>query len=110
MRLFWMFGLAGVLLSGAAVAQRAASETDVAASVYGSFGGSTNGNGVQQSPSNGAGFLAELHHQSNPLVGYELTYAWNRASQNYSVGQACSLSRWFTFNQHVPADAHHASP
>src|ERR1700761_8662892 len=92
MRLFWMFGLAGVLLNVAAVAQRAASETDVAASVYGSFGGSTNGNGTQQSPSNGAGFLAELHHQSNPLVGYELTYAWNRASQNYTEPAPCPAS------------------
>jgi opacity protein-like surface antigen len=51
-----------------------------------------------------------LHHQSNPLVGYELTYAWNRASQNYSGGQACTATlptqQCFTFSQHVPADAH----
>jgi opacity protein-like surface antigen len=111
MRLF-LLGVAGVLLSGTAVAQRELSQTDVAVSVYGAFSGSTNGNGVQQSPSNGAGFLAELHHQSNPLVGYELTYAWNRASQTYSANVACPAGTSpgqgciGVASKFVPADAH----
>lgn len=76
-------------------------QTDVAASVYGAFTGTVNGNGVAQSPSNQAGFIAELHHQSNPLVGYEVSYSWNRANQKYVQSAATS-----TFTQIVPADAH----
>ncbi|MFP5277057.1 MAG: hypothetical protein ACLGPM_08070 [Acidobacteriota bacterium] len=48
-------------------------QTDMAASIYGAFNGATNGNGIQQSPSNSAGILLELRHISNPLVGYEAT-------------------------------------
>jgi opacity protein-like surface antigen len=59
-------------------------QTDVAASAYGAFSGTTEGNGTIQSPSNAAGFLLELRHISNPLVGYELNYSWNRANQNYN--------------------------
>jgi opacity protein-like surface antigen len=56
----------------------------VALSVYGAFSGATTGNGVQESPSNSAGGLFELRHISNPLLGWEATYAYNRANQNYS--------------------------
>jgi opacity protein-like surface antigen len=59
-------------------------QTDIAASLYGSFSGTTTGNGTSQSPSNSAGVLLELRHISNPLVGYELNYAFNRANQNYN--------------------------
>lgn len=60
-------------------------QTDVALSVYGAFTGTTNGNGTAQSPSNSAGGLIELRHISNPLVGYEATYSFNRANQVYSA-------------------------
>jgi hypothetical protein len=88
----------------------ARAQTDVAASVYGAFSGTVNGNGVTQSPSNQAGFLFELHHQSNPLVGYELTYSWNRADQRYSeqapyCGLVCGPAPT-TQTQYVPANAH----
>ena len=66
-----------------AVTFAAHAQTDVAASVYGSFSGTTEGNGTVQSPSNSAGYLLELRHISNPLVGYELNYSFNRANQNY---------------------------
>lgn len=62
----------------------ARAQTDVAASFYGSFSGTTTGNGTIQSPSNSAGVLLELRHISNPLVGYELNYSFNRANQNYN--------------------------
>jgi len=64
---------------GAALAQ-----TDVAASLYGAFSGTTTSNGVTQSPSNSAGALIELRHISNPLVGWEATYSYNRANQTYT--------------------------
>jgi opacity protein-like surface antigen len=83
-------------------------QTDIAASLYGSFGGSTSGNGTQQSPSNAAGVLVELRHISNPLVGYELTYSFNHNDQTYTksasvCGLVCGNQ---TVTQYVPANAH----
>jgi opacity protein-like surface antigen len=60
-------------------------QTSVALSVYGAFSGATNGDGVQESPSNSAGGLVELRHISNPILGWEATYAYNRANQVYSL-------------------------
>jgi opacity protein-like surface antigen len=59
-------------------------QTSIAASVYGTFSGATNGNGVQESPSNSAGGLFELRHISNPVFGWEATYAYNHANQVYT--------------------------
>jgi len=67
-----------------AVAATTRAQTSVALSVYGAFSGASSGNGVQESPSNSAGGLVELRHISNPLVGWEATYSYNRANQNYS--------------------------
>ena len=79
---FLLFGMA-TLASGAACAQ-----TDLAVSLYGAFTGTTTGNGTAQSPSNAAGGLLEVRHISNPLIGYEGTYAINRANQKYSSSVA----------------------
>lgn len=83
MRVPLTFRLLGLLFAVALAAPVAEAQTDVAASLYGSFPGTTSGNGVVQSPSNSAGVLLELRHISNPLVGYELTYQYNRANQSY---------------------------
>jgi opacity protein-like surface antigen len=77
-RTFLLVGLAA-LASLAAYAQ-----TDVAASLYGAFTGTSTGNGIAQSPSNSAGGLLEVRHISRPWIGYEGTYAFNRANQVYS--------------------------
>lgn len=88
-------------------------QTDVAVSAYGAFNGSTNGNGTAQSPSNQAGFLIEARHIRNPLVGYELTYSFNRANEGYmsSIEPPCPVGgtapcgptkTWAA----VPANAH----
>ena len=82
-------------------------ENDVALSLYGAFSGTTNGNGTSQSPANAAGGLFELRHISNPLVGYEATYSFNRANQRYSVLN-CPVSGCLT-PQSVSADAHEIS-
>lgn len=71
-------------LTAACLAAAAAAQTTVAASLYGAFNGTTDGNGVQQSPANSAGGMFELRHTRNPLVGYEATYSFNRANQTYS--------------------------
>jgi opacity protein-like surface antigen len=61
------------------------SQTTVAASFYGAFTGTTEGNGTIQSPSNQAGGLLELRYIANPLMGYELNYSFNRANQSYNL-------------------------
>jgi opacity protein-like surface antigen len=71
-------GLAA-LASAAAYAQ-----TDVAASLYGTFTGTSTGNGTTQSPSNAAGGLLEVRHITKPWFGYEGTYSINRANQKFS--------------------------
>lgn len=73
------FALAGLALLSCTVS----AQTDVALSLYGSFGQSTSGNNTRQSPANSAGGLAEVRHIRNPLVGYEATYAYNRDNQGY---------------------------
>jgi len=68
------------------IAMTAASQaqTSVALGLYGAFNGSTSGDGTKQSPANQAGGLVELRRIKNPLVGYEVTYAYNRANQGFS--------------------------
>ena len=68
----------------ASVAARA--QTDVALSLYGTFNRTTTYNiGLEhQDSANAAGGLFEFRHISNPLVGYEATYSFNRANQIYS--------------------------
>jgi opacity protein-like surface antigen len=68
-------------------------QTDVALSLYGSFSGRTNGNGTIESPANSAGGIIELRHISNPLVGYEATYSYNRGNETYKPdcgGSTCT--------------------
>lgn len=77
---------AALLLFAFAVALPAhAQSTDVSASFYGAFTGTTEGNGTIQSPSNQAGGILELRYISNPLLGFELNYSFNRADQNYNL-------------------------
>ena len=96
------FALLG-LMSLALFAAPARAQTDVALSVYGAFNGSTNGNDVQQSPSNSAGAMLELRHISNPLVGYDITYSYNRDNQSYFSPIPCAAcDPWVA----VSANAH----
>jgi opacity protein-like surface antigen len=66
-------------------------QTDVAASVYGAFSESTSGGGVVESPSNAAGALIEVRRIRNPLIGFEGTYAFNRANREYSIPVTCGV-------------------
>lgn len=83
-------------------------QTDVALSLYGAFSGRTSGNGTIESPANSAGVMAELRHISNPLVGYELTYSYNRANQGYSLSTApaCPAPPCAITTANVKAAAH----
>jgi hypothetical protein len=85
LRVLLLVGAAGLAGLGntAAFAQ-----TDVAGSLYGAFNGTTNGDGTTQSPANAAGALLEVRHISNPLIGYEGTYSYNRANEVYTAAPA----------------------
>jgi opacity protein-like surface antigen len=100
------FILASLALLGVA---SASAQTDVAASVYGAFSGTTTGNGIQQSPSNSAGVLFEVRHIANPILGFEGTYSYNRADQTYTqTANACPVAEVVceTGSARVPANAH----
>ena len=102
-RFHHIFLLTGLIILGCAAAF---AQTDVALSVYGAFSGTTNGNGTVQSPSNAAGGIVELRHISNPIVGYEGTYSFHRANENYS---SCGIVNPICSEQSVKADAHEIS-
>jgi len=60
-------------------------QTDISASIYGAFTGSTTySNLLHQRPADAAGGLVEIRHIHNPLVGYEVTYSFHRANQVYT--------------------------
>lgn len=73
-----------LLALASSIAVSASAQTSVGVSLYGAFHQSTTGNNTVQSPSNSAGGLIELRHISNPIVGFEATYSYNRANQRYS--------------------------
>lgn len=83
--------LAGLFLSVLSVAAlpAASAQTDVGLSFYGAFSGRTTDSGVTVSPANSAGGLIEVRHLANPILGFEATYAYNRANQKYTVPGAC---------------------
>lgn len=90
-------------------AASAHAQTDVAGSIYGAFSGTTTSNDVQQSPSNSAGALLEVRHIANPILGFEGTYAYNRADESYRyTGYACpvGLVPCTPGPVSVPANAH----
>jgi opacity protein-like surface antigen len=86
-----------------AVAARA--QTDVALSLYGAFSGSTRNGADTQSPSNAAGGMIELRHISNPLLGYDVTYSYNRANQSYFNPRPCDVDSACAW-QAISANAH----
>lgn len=76
-----VFGLiAGSIAIGSAPVL---AQTSAAFSMLAAFSQSSNGNGTLQFPSVQAGGLFQLRHVSNPFVGYEVTYSYNRANQVY---------------------------
>ena len=64
----------------ARTAKESDSQWDIGASFYEALTNSTSGNGTQQTPSNGMGGMAEIRHIVKPLLGYELSVAFNRRS------------------------------
>lgn len=89
MRPAWALSVLLVVVTSLVGSVVASAQTDIAASLYGAFNQSTSGSGGKQIPFNAAGVMIELRHISNPLVGYEVTYSYNRANQEYVVTQPC---------------------
>jgi len=111
MRMQWM--QRAILVAGLAALAGATAyaQTDVALSVYGAFNGTTTGNNTVQSPANAAGGLLEVRHISHPWFGFEGTYSYNRANQNYSygavpLGAACPSSGCTFPSGVISANAH----
>jgi opacity protein-like surface antigen len=96
------------LLAAIAAAPAASAQTSLSLSAYGAFTGTTSDSGVKQSPANQAGGLVELRHISNPILGFEATYSFNRADQTYSSFLPLPTCFDCTVIQqvHVPANAH----
>ncbi len=109
MRTKWM-QRALLIMGLAALGSLAANaQTDVAASLYGAFSGTTTGDNTRQSPSNATGGLLEVRHIAHPWFGYEGTYAFNRANQAYSLNPipvACPSSGCGITSASVSANAH----
>jgi opacity protein-like surface antigen len=98
----FLFAIAIALVPGHTSAQ-----TSIALSGYGAFNGATTANGTKQSPANQAGGLFELRHTSNPILGFEATYSFNRANQTYtSQPGACPAFGCSSSTESVSANAH----
>jgi len=101
------FGALGIVSAGAQAKEvKSLSKTDVALSIYGTWSEKTTGDNVMQSPSNAAGGIFEVRHISNPIVGFEGTYSFNRANQVYSPTVTCGLPCGPITPATVSADAH----
>ena len=91
MRNTWKYKIMNWLLAGAVAlfGAEAHAQTDVAASVDGAFGTTTQAGipfsgKVAQTPSNSAGALLGVRHVWSRWVGLEAAYTYNRANQTYS--------------------------
>ncbi|ACO34522.1 MULTISPECIES: outer membrane beta-barrel protein [Acidobacterium] len=83
------FVTSALLLAAALPAQ---AQTSVGVSALGAFPSSTSSNMTEQNPYKQAGFMVELRHISNPLVGFDVSYAFHRANQSYRAHVVCPTS------------------
>lgn len=67
-------------------------QTDIALSGYGAFNQGTSAASVIEHPADQGGFLVEVRHIRNPIVGYEVNYGFNRGNERYSSTNPCALS------------------
>jgi opacity protein-like surface antigen len=56
-----------------------------AVSILGQFSQSSNGNGVQDNPTDSLGALATVRQSFHPWLGYEVNYSYTRFSERYST-------------------------
>jgi hypothetical protein len=58
---------------------------DGAVNIFGQFSGTSNGNGVQDSPTDSLGVLATFRQSFHPWLGYEVNYSYTRFTEKYST-------------------------
>jgi hypothetical protein len=80
--LFLLFLIAG--LSNRATAQTL-KNFEGALSVLGQFSGTSNGDNVQDSPTESMGVLATARQSFHPWLGYEINYSYTRFTERYST-------------------------
>lgn len=80
--LFLLFLIAG--LSNRATAQTL-KNFEGALSVFGQFSGTSNGDNVQDSPTDSMGVLATARQSFHPWLGYEVNYSYTRFTERYST-------------------------
>jgi len=98
--------LTGAVIVAAVVVmagRTAKAQTDLGASFYRTFTQSTTGNGTVQVPSDSYGAMIELRHISRPLLGYEISYGFNRANQ--SISPEAGQCGYFCSNPPYPITA-----
>ena len=90
--------LVAALLATASFCTARAAETSVALNGYGWLNTTSNlSSGLAQIPANSFGAMLEVRRISSPLIGYEVTYGYNRDNQEYSnpiscAGASCPLA------------------
>jgi len=58
---------------------------DGAVAVFGQFSGTSNGDGVKDSPTDSLGTLATFRQSFHPWLGYEVNYSYTRFTERYST-------------------------
>src|ERR1700684_3050786 len=58
---------------------------DGAVAVFGQFSGTSNGDGVKDSPTESMGALATVRQSFHPWLGYEVNYSYTRFTEKYST-------------------------
>src|SRR6202046_2351242 len=58
---------------------------DGALAVFGQFSGTSNGNGVKDSPTYSTGTLATFRQSFPPWLGYEVNYSYTRFTERYNT-------------------------
>ena len=56
-----------------------------AVNIFGQFSGTSNGNGVQDKPTDSLGVLATARQSLHPWLGWEINYSYTRYSDRYST-------------------------
>jgi opacity protein-like surface antigen len=75
--------------SSAWLGNRAGAQTlknfEAAVGVFGQFSGTSNGNGIQDKPTDSMGALATVRQSFHPWLGYEVNYSYTRFAERYST-------------------------
>src|ERR1700679_22288 len=73
----------------ASLGNRALAQTlknfDAAVNVFGQFSGTSNGNGIQDKPTDSLGALGTVRQSFKPWLGYEVNYGYTRSAERSAV-------------------------